>query len=126
MFSPILLQSANDIHTYYQYYTSKFNWSVIYRYSHIKWCPTRIVFCLCFVFLRLRLCCQFLRVVHCWLPCRYSLFKAIQKTGDAKWQMVISESFDVWIKLTIIISTVVVKKQQNIFIFVVIIQDRVI
>ena len=36
------------------------------------------------------------------------------------------ESFDVWIKLTIIISTVVVKKQQNIFISVVIMQDRVI
>jgi hypothetical protein len=79
-----------------------------------------------FVFVLCTLCCQFLRVVHCWLPCRYSLFKMIETTGEAQWQMIISESFDVWIKLTMIISTVVVKKQQYIFISVVIIQDRVI
>ena len=79
-----------------------------------------------FFFVLCTLCCQFIRIVHCWLPCRYSLFKTIQKTGEAQWQMIIWESFDVWIKLTMIISTVVVKKQQNIFISVVIIQDRVI
>jgi len=50
----------------------------------------------------------------------------IETTGEAQWQMIISESFDVWIKLTMIISTVVVKKQQNIFISVVIMQNRVI
>jgi hypothetical protein len=36
-----------------------------------KWCPTHIVLCFCFIFLRL--CCQFLWNVYFWLTLRYSL-----------------------------------------------------
>ena len=75
-----------------------------------------------FFFVLCTLCCQFLRVVNC--PVDILCSKRYRKQGEAKWQMVISESFDVWIKLTMITSTVVAKKQQNIFISVVIIQDR--
>jgi hypothetical protein len=41
----------------------------------IQWCPTYIVLCFCFISLCLvyPICCQFLWIVHLWLPLRYSL-----------------------------------------------------
>jgi hypothetical protein len=32
-----------------------------------------VVFCVLFFFVLCALCCQFLWIVHCWLPLRYSL-----------------------------------------------------
>ena len=54
---------------------------VVYRRSHVLftfcvlacvwWCPTNVVFCFSFVFLRL--CCQFFLIVLSWLTLRYYL-----------------------------------------------------
>ena len=42
--------------------------------EHDMWCHTHIVLCFCFIFLRrVYPCCQFLCIVHVWLPLRYSL-----------------------------------------------------
>jgi hypothetical protein len=42
--------------------------------AYTQWCPTHIVLCYCLACLRLVYpCCQFLWIVHFWLPLRYSV-----------------------------------------------------
>jgi hypothetical protein len=43
----------------------------LFLFVCVLWCPTHILLCFCFVYLRLR--CQFRWIIHFWLPLRYSL-----------------------------------------------------
>ena len=46
----------------------------LFVFACALWCPTHIVFCfVSFFFVLCTLCCQFLWIVHIWLPLRYSL-----------------------------------------------------